>query len=96
MVPTPAVGGGAVNLVGGWAAVLKLWARKTLGGGGWIRGRPRVGNLRWRQPSAGEESWLLPPEAVPVPEDTPEVRELRVEAALELVKDNLAQLHVQY
>ena len=66
------------------AVELKLWALASLvAGGGW-RGRPRVGNLRWRHPpSAGEESWLLLlPEAAP--EDTPEVRELSVEAALEL------------
>jgi hypothetical protein len=63
-------------------AAVKLCARaRARGGAGWCRGRPMVGNLRWRHASAGEESWLLP-EAVP--EDTPEVRELNVEAALEL------------
>jgi hypothetical protein len=41
--------------------------------------------LRWRHASAGEESWLLPDA---VPEETPEVRELSVEAALELRKKN--------
>jgi hypothetical protein len=88
--PADASGGGPWNPLAGSRTVLKLWALDSLaavlGGGGW--GRPSVGNLRspvgnlrWRHASAGEESWLLP-EAVP--EDTPEVLELRVEAALEL------------
>jgi hypothetical protein len=85
---TPAdVTSGPWNPLAGRRTVLKLWALDSLaavllGGGGC--GRPSVGNLRWRHASAGEESWLLP-EAVP--EDTPEVLELRVEAALELSKN---------
>jgi hypothetical protein len=93
---TPAdVTSGPWNPLAGRRTVLKLWALDSLAavlleGGGW--GRPSVGNLRspvgnlrWRHASTtGEESWLLP-EAVP--EDTPEVLELRVEAALELVKN---------
>jgi hypothetical protein len=101
VISTPADAGsaGPWNPLAGSRTVLKLWALDSLaavlvGGGGW--GRPSVGNLRWRQAaspvgnlrwrhaSAGEESWLLP-EAVP--EDTPEVLELRVEAALELIKN---------